>query len=702
MLMDVETFRRRVRSDLVELVAELQEETGRTNPDEAWAWEGSLRRLADVLQHEALKSFHLHLGHRGSISLEYRLPASASFVDAALLGRSTERPAAALIELKDWDTSGDAPGPRPGLIRHQGVPRLHPSEQVRGYVEYCRAFHSAVLETGARVDGCAFMTGSAAARPYRMPPHEELAQRYPVFTISQPDLRQHFPAYLSDILASPAPDFAEQFEHGSYRQDRSFVVQVARAIQEPASTPFVLLDRQREGFEHCLEAVDRVLGDASTGQKAVVLVEGPPGSGKSVLAAQLWAHLVQDPRIEGSVVLTTTSASQRSNWEHLFENVASGPAGRGLVMPANRYNPGLSPRWVGQQREQNRRVEIENWRANVELYLAESGRNRCPDDSFDVSIVDEAHALIDPTLPGKRGIPPSGWALHAGPQAWHIMRASRLSVFLLDGDQSYRDNETTTPKRIEELAADLGISQVLRVSLADAQFRCGGSAEYMRWLDAFLELGAGRPDHTRWRSSRGGPFHFELVAHPGELDSRLTAQIERGYSARLVSSYSRKWVTREASSPWSLPAEQQDFFISYEEGGLPKSWYRPWNHTPAGDYAPFVQAPDGTMMARDALAEVGCPYVVRGFDYDYLGVLWLGDLLWRGHWVADLSQIHETAWSKTLKAARKEAGAGPATEELVRRLLRGYRILLSRAIRGIFLWVQDPETREHVEAELER
>ena len=35
----------------------------------------------------------------------------------------------------------------------------------------------------------------------------------------------------------------------------------------------------------------------------------------------------------------------------------------------------------------------------------------------------------------------------------------------------------------------------------------------------------------------------------------------------------------------------------------------------------------------DPLCEVGCPYVVRGFDYDYVGVLWLSDLVWRGRWV---------------------------------------------------------------------
>ena len=103
-------------------------------------------------------------------------------------------------------------------------------------------------------------------------------------------------------------------------------------------------------------------------------------------------------------------------------------------------------------------------------------------------------------------------------------------------------------------------------------------------------------------------------------------------------------------------------------------------------------------MANDPLCEVGCPYVVRGFDYDYTGVLWMSDLVWRGdRWVAQPEHIHESAWRKTLAAARRERGHGPNSDDLLRQLQRGYRILLSRAIRGTFVWFEDPETKAHIE-----
>ena len=104
-------------------------------------------------------------------------------------------------------------------------------------------------------------------------------------------------------------------------------------------------------------------------------------------------------------------------------------------------------------------------------------------------------------------------------------------------------------------------------------------------------------------------------------------------------------------------------------------------------------------MATDPLAEIGCPFVVRGFDFDYIGLLWMSDLVWRGNqWRADPKHIHETAWKKTVAQSRREGGSGPNSDALLRRLQRGYRILLSRAIRGAYVWFEDEETKDHVKS----
>jgi len=61
---------------------------------------------------------------------------------------------------------------------------------------------------------------------------------------------------------------------------------------------------------------------------------------------------------------------------------------------------------------------------------------------------------------------------------------------------------------------------------------------------------------------------------------------------------------------------------------------------------------------------------------------------------------HDSAWKLTLskvKKARKSKDASSIAQteaKLLESVTRGYRILLTRAIRGAYLWCQDDETRE--------
>ena len=133
--------------------------------------------------------------------------------------------------------------------------------------------------------------------------------------------------------------------------------------------------------------------------------------------------------------------------------------------------------------------------------------------------------------------------------------------------------------------------------------------------------------------------------------------------------------------------------------GERRTWTLIWNYAPAQDYSLFIQAPVGSPTANDPLCEVGCPYVLRGFDFDYVGLLWCSDLVWRDNrWKVNLEHVHESAWRLAVSAARKNRPG--AEEAVVERLKRGYRILLSRAMRGTYVWFEDEETRERVEGML--
>jgi len=710
------------------LVTELQEVTGRFGNEEARAWATSLPKVATIFSSPGFDPLHLYFGSRGSVSLEYQLPASSSWCDIVLLGQHQGRPAAAILELKEWVTRGDQPGGVEGLVLHQGKRMLHPSEQVRGYTNYCKRFHSAVLDAGAAVHGCVIFTGDYFVDAYLQPPNDDLVRDFPCFSTA-PDMLEHsLPDYFSTHLTEPAPDFAQTFEKGVYKQDRGFVRQIGEQILNAEETPFELLDNQRFAFAFSRECVNEALfahGGAGT-RKTVILIEGPPGSGKSVVAARLWASLVTDRRLpDGSVVVTTTSMSQNRNWSYLFRQ-AAGDYAEGVVKKATKYAP-ITTHKLGQLRREYGRdflADAESWADNVMLLrsLGVEFQDGALDNQYLVSVVDEAHALINPEHPEGRG--QFGFTPTLGPQAFHIIRSSVISIFLMDSEQGYRDRENTTREEIRAWANMLGAEIIEEVSLAGAQFRCAGSKEYVDWVEQVLSgypAGQNCRLSTVWRdfepqvdrvrdgavpvyggigqnSNRSQGMRFKICDSPADMETELRSRLEEGASVRLLSSYSQEWKTRDAASPHDLSPEMMDFHVPYEDGGVQRYWNKVWNYVPNGDYTLFVQSRAGSPMHEDPLCEVGCPYAVRGFDFDYVGILWMEDLVWRGdRWVADPLSNFESGIIGTINKTRKENDmTGPMHAQLLKAVTQSYRILLTRAMKGIYLWVEDEETREYL------
>ena len=280
-LYTINDFNELVQEDLDGLVGEVCSHVSgrRPSPKEVEAMKRSYEEVSIALAEAIKQKPSLASAYIGvpMVKFEYKLPSAPAWCDLVMLGVSDKRRQAVIVELKDWfKNASDRPGMCEGLIEHQGVSHEHPSDQVKGYVEYCSNFHSAVLDNDAEVCGCVYFTRSFDTEPYCAWPNDKLTKEYPVFCR---DTRSKLASYVVNHIDEGDSDWAVKFINGYYRQNRNILKQVAEAFKTNADArPFVLLGEQRRGYHQVLHRLSEAVKNPS--EKRVIIVSGPPGSGR--------------------------------------------------------------------------------------------------------------------------------------------------------------------------------------------------------------------------------------------------------------------------------------------------------------------------------------------------------------------------------------------------------------------------------------
>lgn len=724
MLYTVREFCSYVQDDLNGLIDEVAGITRYVSDEEKKAYAGSYPVVASMLAQAMKRQPAISDAHISTteLLLEYKLPAASAWCDLVLLGANAEnRKEVIIVELKNYQKNqDDAPGSYEGLMMHKGSVIKHPADQVKGYTEYCRRFHSVVLDEGAEVNGCVYFTQPIDLQPYLLAPNDRLTAEYPMYNTESSD---RLAEYVTSKICKGDEAFAASFVNGFYKQDRNILRQVAENLSANSATarPFVLLDEQRLGFNLVMQTLEQRVKD---GKKEVIVVQGPPGSGKSAVAINLWIESVMKYSKEkdcGNIVFVTTSSSQSDNWKMTFDKYGKKYHASQVVLKISSFNPGFNEAKVKQmiypyfaEKEEkyvlshkDRRLNIKYFREYLQYILDNHLEKNYKRNLHFMSVVDEAHALINPTKEDFRSSNFCGWCCSMGPEAFHVINESQISVFFTDGKQSFRDNETTTIEDIKAWAEELG-AHFSSVSLDGMQFRCAGSYEYVDWVE---NLFSEHPLHnvTKWADK----FKVKVVDFPSEMEDDIRQYVNQGNaSCRLMSSYTRKWIST-ANDEMHSKLSEHDFVLDDKEGS---KWKKYWNS--GKHYDIYVQGSRGTMMNTDPLSEIGCPYVVRGFDYDYVGLLWLEDIIVRnGEWCLNLDYIEEKGFKsdkvkakEALKLAKKHGkyrgkvsgiipsklDRFPAVNMFFNAVTQAYRILLTRAIKGVTIYIKDEETRAYV------
>ena len=252
-------------------------------PSEVASWQNSLRAMGNVVQHAGLDDH--------GVVVEWQLPLSSRRLDVMLTGHDPQgQPHGVIVELKQWSATEPTHVPECVVTFVGGRKRevLHPSAQVLGYRQYLADTHSAFTSNEIALKACSFLHNMThddeselfAAR------HLDLLQAAPVFAGDRStSLADYLRLHLGNGGGIP---ILETVLRGRYAPHKKLLDHTARMILgEPAYT---LLDEQRVVFNSVLA---KVAERHATGQKAVFVINGGPGTGKSVIALNLMADLMK-------------------------------------------------------------------------------------------------------------------------------------------------------------------------------------------------------------------------------------------------------------------------------------------------------------------------------------------------------------------------------------------------------------------------
>lgn len=479
--------------------------TGRsTGKSEIVSWKNSLEYMDRVLNDDEIP-------HDAGVSIEYHLPQSSKRIDFILTGKDHHhRESAILIELKQWQqvqlTGSDA------IVITQfksGVGEtLHPSYQAWSYKRLLEDFNATVQEEHIQLYPCAYLHNYEEDGVITNDFYAEHISNAPLFLKRDAHKLQEF--IKANVKYGDKNQIMYRIDHGKIKPSKNLADHLLSMLK--GNEEFVLIDDQKVVFE----AAIRLAKNSSEKKKNVLLVEGGPGTGKSVIAINLLVAL--------------------TDREFVAQYVTRNSAPR-LVYEA---------KLTGSLKKSH----ISNMFSGSGSYHAVKA------NSLDCLIVDEAHRLNEK----------SGMFNHLGEnQIKEIINASKFSVFFIDEDQKVTLKDIGDKEEICRWAEELN-AKVTKLNL-ESQFRCNGSNGYLAWLDNTLQI-----RETVNETLETKDYDFRIVDSPANLHELIRHKNREKNKARMVAGYCWKWISKQHShlkdivigsykATWNLDSDGQAWII---------------------------------------------------------------------------------------------------------------------------------------------
>lgn len=286
----------------------------------------------------------------------------------------------------------------------------------------------------------------------------------------------------------------------------------------------------------------------------------------------------------------------------------------------------------------------------------------------DCLIIDEAHRIREKAPYGSYMS-----KIYSGKlQIEEIIEACNIAVFFIDDDQVVLPDEVGNSSYIKEHAERLGCDvweEELRV-----QFRCAGNDGFIKWVENSLAI----RETANVMLELSDSFEFKIFNDPQSMEDELKKKISQGNTGRMVSGF---------CFPWSKEVGALDVSIG--------NYQRPWNLREARDGNP---ASNLWAYNEKGFGQVGCVYSAQGFEFDYIGVIIGNDIIYDLNTQSWIS-IKSNHKGNMISQVKLKGMLDEKYQSIVKNI---YRVLLSRGMKGCFVYFMDKNTENFVKTRIKK
>ena len=466
-----------------------KEKIGKSNYREFKSWDNSMQYVYKVLN---TKDIDDDCG----IAIEYRIPSSAKRIDFMISGLDKDNKCnVIIIELKQWEKIElvkEEEALVKTFINGSNVKTVHPSYQAWTYSALIEDYNESAQNGKIILHPCAYLhnyINKEQDDPILDNEYKEYIDKSPVYRKGEAIKLRDF--ILKFLNKGDNGQTLYEIENGKIRPSKS--LQDALALMLDGNEEFKMIDDQKVVFEDIKRNTKKAI---LNNNKIVYIVEGGPGTGKTVLAINLLVKMLNENLL--SFYVTKNSA------------------------PREVYEKKLKGRYTSKY--------IKN------LFKGSGAFIDLEENELDIVLVDESHRLMRK----------SGMFKNLGEnQIKEIINASRVSVFFIDEKQRVTIDDIGSVSEIKHYANYYG-AKVKQLKLS-SQFRCNGSDSYLNWLDDALEI-----ESVENFDGFEFDYNIEIKDSPNEIFEIIEEKNKVNNKSRMLAGYCWNWVSKKDLSLYDI------------------------------------------------------------------------------------------------------------------------------------------------------